>query len=548
MRRKIRLSLTGVSVLCVLMAAIVLTLIFFRFHEDRMFAAVDHEARLLGGALSVQDDPVVALKATDLTLRDDRVTLIGADGQVIFDNYASPEAMDNHADREEVRGALAQGRASTNRYSATLNRQTYYSAVRLDNGQILRVAKTMDSILGVFLNILFPFALVVLAVWLAGYLIAKPVTAWIIAPINEIDISRDDRPVYEELSPLVERIIHQNEMIGEQVRLLKNRADTIQAIMDSMREGLVIISGKKEILSANASALALFGLKEAPAILFELTRNWEITDCANRAIAGERCEYILETGGRITQVYFSPVEHERGDGAILFFLDITERANAEQIRREFSANVSHELKTPLTVIAGLSEMLCTGMARQEDALSFAERIHAESVRLQALIDDIIKLSELDEGGEVQRQLVDLYALAESALAALKPLADEKKILARLEGEHIVMMAQQQQMHELLFNLIDNGIKYNRQGGELTVAITKEGGRVQIRVRDTGIGIPKDKLSRVFERFYRVDSSRSRQTGGTGLGLSIVKHIALVHGGHVEVESEEGMYTEVKVFL
>ena len=548
MNKKIRMSLTGVSVLCVLLTAMVLTLIFFNFYQERMYAAVDTEAELLYKTTVTREDMVDALESLRLTLRDARVTLIDADGSVLFDSYESIENMDNHVNREEVRAALASGRGTANRFSATLGMRTYYSAIRTDRGQVLRVARTMNDILGVFLHIVAPIVLVVLAVWIAGYFISARVTAWIINPINKIDVSRADRPVYEELSPFLRRISHQNEQISEQMELLKDRASTIQAIVDDMREGLIILSPKADILSVNTSALSIFGFQSAPGNLLELTRNMEIVSRARRAVDGESGDCVFETQGRVIQAYFSSVKHEHGDGAILFLLDITERANAEQIRREFSANVSHELKTPLTVIAGLSEMLCEGMAKGEDAIPFAEKIRTETSRLQMLIDDIIKLSELDETVDMETEVIDLIELAEDALNASKPLADEKEIDARVEGENVMMIAQRGLIYELFCNLINNGIKYNKQGGELVISIHKEGNRAHISVRDTGIGIPKDKLPRVFERFYRVDPSRSKQTGGTGLGLSIVKHIALIHGGTVEIDSEEGQYTEVALTL
>lgn len=548
MKRKIRASLMALSVLCVLIAALVLTFIFYRFYENQMCAVVKNEAEILTSIVALSEDPADALHTFGLTKRDDRVTFIDADGRVLFDSYEPAENLGNHLNREEVMGALSSGQASSNRYSATLGKQTYYYAVKTEDGQILRAAKTMDGMLKIFLTILWPCALVVLAVSLIAYIFAGRVTAGIVAPINGIDLAGEDRPVYEELSPLLKRITHQNEKIGEQMRLLKNRADTIQAIIGDMREGLIILSEKGDIVSANASALTFFGASAAPGSLIELTRDKDIVECARRAIRGSNCDCVFESDGRVVQAYFSPVRHEHGDGAILFFLDISERVNAEKIRREFSANVSHELKTPLTVIAGLSEMLCEGMARDEDAIPFAEKIRAESQRLQTLINDIIKLSALDEGGEMDKEAFDLCALAEDALSALKPLSDEKGIQASVEGENVVIFAQRGRIYELLFNLIDNGIKYNRNGGELTVSVQKEGERTRISVRDTGIGIPKDKLTRVFERFYRVDSSRSKQTGGTGLGLSIVKHIALIHGGSVEIVSEEGKYTEVRVMM
>jgi two-component system phosphate regulon sensor histidine kinase PhoR len=381
---------------------------------------------------------------------------------------------------------------------------------------------------------------------------ASGLTRNVVEPIRRIasgEYSGDDAETYDELTPLIRQIFQQRTQIEKQMQMLQNRTATIETITKDMKEGLILLDPGCLIVSANQSALDLFEAKGASRASFvnrhilELTRNRGILQNIRAALNGVSRENTLELGARTVQMFFDPVYYNHNiHGAILLFLDITEKVGAEESRRQFSANVSHELKTPLTVISGLSEMMVNGMVKSEDTLTFVQKIHDEATRLIALIEDVIQLSQWDEaagGGEKHMETFDLRQLTVSVADGLKPLTDEKEIRMEIIGESFGINANKVMMAELLRNLLDNGVKYNRRGGALTVRLSKEADLAVIRVSDTGIGIPQAHINHIFERFYRVDPSRSKKTGGTGLGLSIVKHIAQYHCGCVEAESEEG---------
>jgi two-component system phosphate regulon sensor histidine kinase PhoR len=390
---------------------------------------------------------------------------------------------------------------------------------------------------------------------------ASGLTRRVIEPIRQIALdqySEDGAETYDELTPLLRQIFHQRKQIEKQMQTLQNRTATIETITKDMKEGLILLDPGCLILSANQSALELFGTGGPPDAsyvdrhILELTRNRGILQNIRAALNGVSGETALEFGARTVQVFFDPVYYDQNiHGAIILFLDITEKVAAEESRRQFSANVSHELKTPLTVISGLSEMMAGGMVKNGDMPEFVRKIHDEAKRLIALIEDVIQLSQWDEaadGSEKHMDTFDLRQLAVSVAGGLKPLADEKDVQMEIAGESFEIRANRGMLTELLQNLLDNGVKYNRRGGSLTVRLSKEADFAAIRVADTGIGIPRAHVGHIFERFYRVDPSRSKKTGGTGLGLSIVKHIAQYHHGYVEIESEEGAGTTMTVKL
>ena len=475
-------------------------------------------------------------------MRTLRVTIIDEAGIVLFDNMADPSAMDNHLDRPEVAEALEKGFGESKRYSETLGETTRYYATRLADGNILRLAVTTHSAAH-FLTRFVPVFLLCLALAAClALLAARRLTRRITDPINNIDLDAPELTEYEELLPLVKRIAEQKREIAAQMSALQSRADTIEAITGSMKEGLILIDSTGIVLASNRSALEIFA--EADMVqrnILHICRDLEFQQGVKTCLAGESTELAFSRGGRIYNVFFSP-------GLILFF-DSTEKSKAEKQRRTFSANVSHEPKTPLTTISALSEMIENGMAKEEDIKTFAEKISKQAKRLLNIIEDIIRLSEFDEGKTAKEYAsFDLYELAESVAEALQSKAEEKHVSARITGERLQMTADMQMIEELLYNLIDNAIKYNKEDGAVTVTLSEEDSFCKIAVSDTGIGIPPEHQSRVFERFYRVDKSRSKKTGGTGLGLSIVKHIAEHHGGRVELESVEGEGTTVVCYL
>lgn len=250
------------------------------------------------------------------------------------------------------------------------------------------------------------------------------------------------------------------------------------------------------------------------------------------------------------QFFGNPViENGSITGAVLFVLDITEKQKAERLRKEFSANVSHELKTPLTSISGYAELMQNGLVAAEDVPSFAGKIYEEAARLLTLVNDIIKISRLDEGDVHQsREQVDLYSVAEEVVSRLQSVAEKQQVTVRLEGDHVQLLAIRQLMYDMIYNLCENGIKYNVTGGSVLVRVEEEDGRPLVCVSDTGIGIPMEYQERIFERFYRIDKSHSKQTGGTGLGLSIVKHAVEYHGGYIDIHSTQEEGTTIKVHL
>ena len=485
------------------------------------------------------------------SLRTLRVSIVDETGAVIYDNMAAPETMENHLDRPEVRDALRSGSGESERYSDTLGETTRYYAMRTTDGNVLRLALTTDSMVR-FMRGFIPVVLICLV--LAACLsiaIARRLTKRITDPINNIDLDAPELTEYEELLPLMKKIAEQKREIAEQIIKLKNRADTLEVITGNMKEGIVLIDTTGTVLIANKSAADVFDESDMMCKnILHICRDIEFGQSVKQCLAGMGSEIEVERGGKIYSIYFSPVRDgvELSGGVILLF-DVTERYETEKQRREFSANVSHELKTPLTSISALAEMIENGMAKADDVQGFAEKISVQARRLISVIEDIIRLSEFDEGKIIREYSeFDLLELASSVTDVLREKADEKRVAVSVTGERLRVTANKRMIDELLYNLIDNAIKYNKENGEVTFTISKEGSFCKISVADTGIGISTEHHSRVFERFYRADKSRSKKTGGTGLGLSIVKHIAEHHGGKVELESTEGIGTTVVCWI
>lgn len=479
-----------------------------------------------------------------------RVSIIEETGTVVFDNMADPDTLENHANRPEVADAIQNGAGESERYSDTLDETTYYYAVRLTDGNILRLALTtggVSALLYRFIPLLFICLLLAAGV---AFIIARRLAKRITAPINSIDLDAPVLDDYDELIPFLKRIETQKRELSAQFAEIESRTSTISAITENMKEGLLLLDKGGKVLMANESVLRILRVQEVvghPVI--EVCRDAAFLAQTKKCLAGRKAETVLHMADRFYNVYLNPVlDGLVSSGAVVLFIDITERYAAETQRKEFSANVSHELKTPLTTIAGLSEMIADGTAKDKDVRPFADKIKNQSKRLIDIIDDIIKLSEFDEG-EAAKVFTrfNLYDVAETVIGGLREKAVSKNIAVELHGDSsLSVVANIRMIDELLYNLVDNAIKYNRDGGSVVVTLSATERLVQIIVKDTGIGIPPAHLSRIFERFYRVDKSRSKKTGGTGLGLSIVKHIAEFHGGYVKAESEEGAGSIFKV--
>ena len=480
-----------------------------------------------------------------------RITWVAADGTVLYDSDSEAAAMENHADREEIREALTNGSGQSTRYSTTFDERRIYFATRLEDGTVLRVSSAQHSVWVLIMGLLSPVIVIfVLAAILSGVL-ASALAKRILRPVNAIDLEHPEQSeVYEELSPLLSKIYNQNRVIDNQIQELQRKQAEFTAITENMSEGFLVIDGRTDLLSYNTSALRLLGaeaVSERQSVL-ALNRSEGFRKAVELSLSGEHNEQLFEREGHYFQIIANPVCHEEHiAGAVLVILDITEKHARESMRREFTANVSHELKTPLTSISGTAEIIKNGFVKPEDIPHFAGNIYDEAQRLITLIGDIMRLSQLDEDSiPLEKAPVNLYDLAGSVLGRLKTAAEKRGITLTLLGGPVSVNGVSQVLDEMIFNLCDNAIKYNRENGHVRVSVSEENGHAVVRVADDGIGIPAADRERVFERFYRVDKSHSKEIGGTGLGLSIVKHGAAFHNAQVTLESELGKGTTVTI--
>jgi len=553
MKRRIFLSMCLLAILTVLLSSMLTFVVMYRQIFDIMQREIEKEASYIAASLETAQDPRLFLQ--NVSTKAHRITLIADDGTVLFDSAERAENMENHRNRPEVSAALKNGIGKSVRLSRTLGKQTFYCAVLLKNGMVLRVANVMDSVYSAILSFV-PYILFIIAVTLAlALLIANRETKKIVEPINALNLQNPmSNDVYDELSPLLIRIAQQNKQIENQMHTLKEKHEEFNAITENMSEGLILLNEKADILSVNKSAIRIFGGHDSSNYLHRniltLSRNLTLRAAVKKALEGDHCEEILEMGDRHYQLTTNPVwVNGRVKGAVVLILDITEKRAAEQIRREFSANVSHELKTPLTSILGYAEIIKNGMVKIEDIPGFAERIYNEANHLIALIDDIIRLSRLDEDNiDIPRKRVNLLELSKRVCARLEPQAREKSVIVSVSGQNGFVFGVEEILEQMIYNLCDNAIKYNKENGRVDVNISQSAKEVVLTVSDTGIGIPKEHQNRVFERFYRVDKSRSNRTSGTGLGLSIVKHVAMHHNARIELESQPGHGTTIRIIF
>ena len=475
-----------------------------------------------------------------------RVTWIDADGTVLFDTKADQATMENHSNREEIQEALASGFGSAVRTSATMTEQTYYEAKRLVDGTVLRISTNQESALSLMIGMLWPITLItVLAICLSAFL-ARRMAMRIVEPLNKLDLEQPlKNETYEEISPLLHRIHRQHNQIRMQVEKMKRKADEFNQITSSMQEGLVLLDSYGKIVSINSAAQMIFGTdcNSTGKDFLLIDRSRIMRNAVNEALDKGRAYARENRNGRDYQFDLSCIKSNNlVIGAVILAFDITERVNAEQMRREFSANVSHELKTPLQGIIGSAELLESGMVKPEDTSRFVGHIKKEASRLVNLIEDIIRLSQLDEGIELPKEKVDMLELAEEVKAILEPSAADKQVTVQITGNGFFVEGVRRMLHEVLYNLCDNAIKYNVPGGSVTIYADNN----RLIVRDTGIGIPAEHKDRIFERFYRVDKSHSKASGGTGLGLSIVKHASAYHKAEITLESTPGKGTSITI--
>lgn len=478
-----------------------------------------------------------------------RITYIDQDGTVLFDNEADVSEMKNHSDRTEFQKAEKYGAGESSRYSDTLSEKTIYYALRLKDGTVLRVSGTQDSVLALVENLIFPLCGLLCLMLILSGIMASAISKRIVKPINELDLeSPEENRIYEELSPLLSKIHRQNREIQNQLELAKQQQEEFALITENMQEGLIVIDKYTMILSANSSAWNLFHMDRGcqGESVYCLDREEEFRHAIEQVLSGEHTELVLKLNGSDIQLIANPViRDKKTEGAVVLLVNVTEKLERESLRREFSANVSHELKTPLTSISGFAEIMQGGLVKNEDIPKFAGRIYKESQRLLQLVEDVIQISQLDEEKtSYVWEPVDVYQVCKNAFESLKEKAKRLNVHLYICGERMKMEAVRTLLEEAIYNVCDNAIKYNRNDGSVSVFLTQTAQEIQIVVKDTGVGIPKEDQDRVFERFYRVDKSHSKEIGGTGLGLSIVKHAVGALKGSVMLRSEEGNGTEI----
>ena len=532
---------------CVLLASL---LIIMGFLYDYFGGVEENQLRdeLSLAAAAVEDGGTDYL--SQLTADRCRLTWIAADGSVLYDTRTDAESLENHASRAEVSQALATGIGESTRYSSTLMEKTMYYAQRLDDGTVLRISISRATVGMIAVGMIQPLLIVLIVALILSGLLARRLSRRIVDPLNSLDLEHPlDNDAYEELSPLLKRIHHQHVEIQTQLRELREKTDEFTQITGSMREGLVLLDEHGSILSINAAAQALFGA-DAQCVgrdFLTIERSHEISAAIQAAAADGHSEVRAERAGRVYQFDISRITSDgKFLGTVILAFDITEQEFAERNRREFTANVSHELKTPLQGIIGSAELIENGMVKPEDLPRFVGHIHAEAARLVTLIDDIIRLSQLDEGDAMPTEPVDLLAVSQEAAENLHDAAAARDVTVSVTGQPAVLPGVRRLLYEVVYNLCDNAIKYNRDGGRVDVTVAADAGGSSITVADTGIGIAPEHQGRVFERFYRVDKSHSKASGGTGLGLSIVKHAVQYHHGRIELESTPGTGTTIRV--
>ena len=545
MTKKIFKSIMFVCALVLAVGLAAVMGILYSNFDGQMRKELSKEAAYL--AYGVEQQGVDYLK--NIKDKSARITYIDQDGTVLFDNEADVSEMKNHSDRTEFQKAEKYGAGESSRYSDTLSEKTIYYALRLKDGTVLRVSGTQDSVLALVENLIFPLCGLLCLMLILSGIMASAISKRIVKPINELDLeSPEENRIYEELSPLLSKIHRQNREIQNQLELAKQQQEEFALITENMREGLIVIDKYTMILSANSSAWNLFHMDRGcqGESVYCLDREEEFRHAIEQVLSGEHTELVLKLNGSDIQLIANPViRDKKTEGAVVLLVNVTEKLERESLRREFSANVSHELKTPLTSISGFAEIMQSGLVKCEDIPQFAGRIYKESQRLLQLVEDVIQISQLDEEKTPYTwEPVDVYQVCKNAFESLKEKAKRLNVHLYICGEYMKMEAVRTLLEEAVYNVCDNAIKYNRNEGSVSVFLTQTAQEIQIVVKDTGVGIPKEDQDRVFERFYRVDKSHSKEIGGTGLGLSIVKHAVGALKGSVILRSEEGNGTEI----
>lgn len=549
MKKKISITMCLMTAVSVIITAVMISLVIYRKNYNEMKSMIRAEAEYISQAIDTED---INYLESVKNVTPSRITWIDSNGNVIYDSAG--ENLSNHSDRPEIIDAVKNGSGESSRLSETFSEQTYYYAVKLTNGTILRMSDTTSSIYHDIFSAL-PYTVIVIAIIIIlAIIVSNNETEKIIKPINELDLDNPSNNLkYDELAPLLRRIEKQNSDIEKYISELKAKQVEFETVTENMSEGLIIINQKSTILSCNKSAVAILGGGEYNYIsksVFDLNHSKNFVDAVENAVVGKHDETALTINNRSYMVITNPVKHfDKISGAVIIIIDVTEKESREELRREFSANVSHELKTPLTAISGFAEIMKDGWAKPEDYQMFALKIYNETQRLINLIEDIIKLSRLDENKiEITKESVDMLVLAKDAAARLSSKAKDKNISVTVNGDHGNITGVRQILDEMIYNLCDNAVKYNKKNGKVEVIVKDYISNVSVTVKDNGIGIPAEDLDRVFERFYCVNKSHSKESGGTGLGLSIVKHGAIFHKAKINIDSTLGIGTSIEIIF
>lgn len=532
------------SLITVLGLAFVVGILYHYFQGQLMSELKKEAVYISRGVESAGTDYLMQLND-----EDSRITYVDESGKVIYDNEANVESMENHGHRKEIREAEINGEGADERMSSTLSEKTMYYAVRLENGNVLRVSSNQASVWMLLLQLLPSFVAVLILMLLLSGVFASRLSGKVVEPLNGLDLEHpEENDAYDEVQPLLSKIGRQSRQIRLQLEAARRQQKEFSIITENMQEGLLVIDRYTMVLSVNSSVGKLLKVKEIKTgeSVYLLNRSEEFRDVVGQVLEGKHEDKVLRLDGSDIQVIANPVTREnKTEGAVILLVDVTEKVEREQLRREFSANVSHELKTPLTSISGFAEIMQDGFVKDEDVKVFAGRIYKEAQRLIRLVGDVIRISRLDEGGlPYQWEKLDLYSLTHDIFSTLHEAAEKQEVHMYMEGGSTVLDTVPMIMEEVLYNVCDNAVKYNRRGGEVFVRLKDGEDAVRVNVRDTGIGIPKEDQERIFERFYRVDKSHSREIGGTGLGLSIVKHGVKTLNGRLWLNSEPGQGTEI----
>ena len=549
MTKKIFKSTVLVSASVLILGIAFVLGILYQYFGKQLDTELAREASYLAYGVEQQGEEYLQqLKNTD-----SRITYIGEDGTVIYDNEADAAEMENHKDREEFQEALATGAGEAQRMSSTLSEKTVYYAKRLSDNSVLRVSSTQYSAFALVLQLIQPVLCIVFVMLILAGVFASKIAGKIVEPINELDLEKpDENEIYEEVAPLLGKINRQNRQIRTQLEEARRNQEEFSIITENMQEGLLVIDSYTMILSGNSSAWKIFQVDKPGTgrSVYSLDRNEDFRKVIETVLEGKHGSALLHLDNEFVQLIANPVNRDgKTVGAVLLLMNETEKVQRENLRREFSANVSHELKTPLTSISGFAEIIQDGFVKEEDVKKFAGRIYKEAQRLIQLVEDTIRISQLDEGeNPYEWENIDLYTVAKDVCGNLNEAAKKKNVHLYIEGERLICRTVRPILEEILYNLCDNGIKYNKDNGIVSILIKDLGNEVQLSVEDNGIGIPREDRKRVFERFYRVDKSHSKEIGGTGLGLSIVKHGVTFLGGTLNLVSEVDKGTEITVTL